>query len=805
MSYTRLLPLVVCLLTVPSLMARAEEPATTDKARQKARLLQQMDSLRQELDALDTPPPAATASQPTNAPTPQPPESTPATLPGLLVTDSKPRVTEQPAGQTITAVGREQFKDSPAFSIGDVLKLAPGVTISQGNGPRDVSISVRGSNARQTFGIRNVQVFEDGFPVTQPDGLARTDLIDPHAYSGIDVIQGPSSALYGNYATGGAIHFRSRPGREINGIEFGLDGGSFGYYNAYATLGNRGDTYEYTLFGSFVASDGHTSHTGFRTTTESLLASYRPTPRDTLTLKVVNNDLNADLSIRLSLDQFKLNPYQKGCGVVLPGTGCAAVSLFANGFNGPRVSLSADQADLGRNDRRTIVGARWEHNFTPTTAWRTQVVFDNRDITQPTGATSAIGTFPSVNFLSDVTHNGALFGRKASHFVGIFVNYENNKASTYNVTPNGIGAPSGKARIGGLTQTVFGNHLNLGARGREEITFHPQWKGIVGLGGEYTKLDAVQTNYTYPTSATPTLAQIDGERHFFNLAPEVAVVYQPHTAWQLQARIATGYGTPQLGNLFVTPQGVPGNNTQLTSQRNLGYDLGVDWTLGRTVRASLMGFYEFFTNELVTQSPGANLLNFTFNAPRSEHRGIALTADIHPLVDLVPGAYVSVAYLFNDQRYTRYTERLSAGSRSTTFDRSGNRLPGVPPHYLHTRVGYDQPHGPWRGLGGFVDVDYQAGFPIDNANLVKVPAYTLVNLNLHYERALPFTYVTGLRLFVEARNLLDTTYVASAANVSDSLNATTGEQNPASVVSAATGSIRAGEPRAFFGGVRLQF
>ena len=50
-----------------------------------------------------------------------------------------------------------------------------------------MGISIRGSNARNGFGIRNIVILEDGFPVTQPDGLSRSDLIDPHAYSGIDV------------------------------------------------------------------------------------------------------------------------------------------------------------------------------------------------------------------------------------------------------------------------------------------------------------------------------------------------------------------------------------------------------------------------------------------------------------------------------------------------------------------------------------------------------------------------------------------------------------------------------------------
>jgi iron complex outermembrane recepter protein len=82
-----------------------------------------------------------------------------------------------------------------------------------------MAISIRGSNARNGFGIRNIVILEDGFPVTQPGGLSRSDLFDPHAYSGIDVWRGPPSAPFGNYATGGALNFRTRPGGESNGIE----------------------------------------------------------------------------------------------------------------------------------------------------------------------------------------------------------------------------------------------------------------------------------------------------------------------------------------------------------------------------------------------------------------------------------------------------------------------------------------------------------------------------------------------------------------------------------------------------------
>src|SRR6202022_889726 len=91
---------------------------------------------------------------------------------------------QAPAGQTATTIDRSRFDNRPSFSVGDVLRDSPGVSVKQGNGPRDIGISIRGSNARSGFGIRNIVIFDDGFPVTQPDGLSRSALLAPRAYRG---------------------------------------------------------------------------------------------------------------------------------------------------------------------------------------------------------------------------------------------------------------------------------------------------------------------------------------------------------------------------------------------------------------------------------------------------------------------------------------------------------------------------------------------------------------------------------------------------------------------------------------------
>jgi iron complex outermembrane receptor protein len=708
---------------------------------------------------------------------------------------------QTPAGQTETTIDKSQFDNRPAFSVGDVLRDSPGISVKQGNGPRDLGISIRGSNARNTFGIRNLVIFEDGFPVTQPDGLSRSDLIDPRAYSAIDVIRGPSSALYGNYATGGALNFRTRPGGTIDGVEYGVDGGSFGYLNNYLAAGKKVGNFEGSLFASDARGDGYIGNSWFNTQTVNFLGTLQATPDDRFTVKFINNDLSIRLPIRSSLSQFYQNPFQQGCATgATAAPGCGTVQLFNNGFNGTRDTETAVQAGLGRNDRRTIAGGRWEHDFDNTTTWRNQFVFDDRNISQPTGATSAIGDFPSYNYMTDITRRGEIFGMDSTTFVGGWYNTLVASSDTRNVMPGG------NATVGLLQANTFSDTSDYGIRARQELKLAPGLTAVAGIGWETTRLKGINTLYKYNTPDVPIVtipAPTTADRKFENTAPELALLYRLNSEWQFRGRVATGYGTPQVSNLFVLPNGDFGNNTQLQTQKNLGYDLGFDWTPNRALKLSATGFYEFFRNELVTQavSNQNNPANatFSFNAPRSEHRGVELAADWK----LYPGWRFTAAYTYLDEVYTEYTENITNGA-VFSFNRAGNKIPGISPNELTARLGYDELSGPLAGLGAFVEVQWKDAFYMDNANLLKAPGYELVNLNVHYKTGLVSDHFRSLNLYLEVRNVFDRTYVASANNIGNSVTAAA-VQNPASILANTTGSIYAGSPRAFVAGMKVAF
>ena len=107
--------------------------------------------------------PAAPASAPrrviaaVSPPTSARPAAAPAATQGTAASDGGPGALPKPPGQTITTVSGERIKDSPAFTVKDLLQESPGVNFKQGNGPRDIGISVRGSNARNGF-ARNARI-----------------------------------------------------------------------------------------------------------------------------------------------------------------------------------------------------------------------------------------------------------------------------------------------------------------------------------------------------------------------------------------------------------------------------------------------------------------------------------------------------------------------------------------------------------------------------------------------------------------------------------------------------------------------
>lgn len=495
------------------------------------------------------------------------------------------RIEAAPSGRAIGRVDRSVLEATDAFSLKDLLDKTPGVVAKQSNGPRDISVSLRGSAAKTTFAIRNIKMYEDWFPVTQSDGLSRTDIHDPNAYEGLDAIRG-------------AVNFRTRLGREVDGADAGATVGSHGYQNQRVHLGRRHDKFEYSVFASHIRGDGYTYHNGFKTVTQNAVLRFYPYESRTVVVKLLNNDLEAQVPSRLSRAQSNDDPRSAGVTAV---TGVGTVT--------------AQRAAQKRRDRRTILGARYEQRLDEKTEWRFLGAYDVKDINQTFGVISD-NTNPNFHHYADLTRDTELGGRGLRLFIGEFFNKMEQEDSSYR------NAADGEGTRGALQSNTRGFHQNLGARTRAKWAFAPDWELIAGAGAEQSRVKAsVQTR-----TAAETYSRVDVDRLFYNLAPELALT-RAFGGVKARARSGMGYGIPGISQLTTDQSGLAGNNTGLRPQRNLGFELGAGRAAPEGLSWDSAAYYEVFWNEFVTQSPGAGLSNFTANAPRADHRGVELWGD----------------------------------------------------------------------------------------------------------------------------------------------------------------------------------
>jgi len=363
--------------------------------------------------------------------------------PGFDPVRAKLPIYRDPPGETVTIVNTKFLRPTPLADVRKVLEYSPGVSIQQGNNARDLQISIRGSGNRLgagfPTGLRNIMLYEDGFPIMTADGNGHTELLDPHSYAAVDVYRGPSSALFGNYAYGGAINFRTFSGAEIDGVHTGSEFGSFGYVNNYIRVGKAVVDSTLGAFDlAFFASDANSSgwaRNSFSGKQAKVLGRWEVTPTDRVIVKYIANNLRSEFINRENLGVFYLNPFQQGCAIPTPLNAnlCNNLNVPLNGISTPLVRQSVWQLGTHLNALRQIAGVQFEHDFDNNTTWRSQFTYDYHDyingtwpppILGPAGQGGPVGIRgPTVGITAqtDITSHVPIFGFPATHFLQVLL------------------------------------------------------------------------------------------------------------------------------------------------------------------------------------------------------------------------------------------------------------------------------------------------------------------------------------------------------------------------------------------------
>src|SRR5439155_15413775 len=127
---------------------------------------------------------------------------TPVQLQAITITAAPPAAHDNSAS-TIT-IPPLVITQTPAINTYDLLRQAAGIEVHlQGQGPGFApDASIRGFSSDHST---DIALWVDGVPINEPvnghsEGYNDWNLLFPQAIDGIDVLKGPTSALYGNFA-----------------------------------------------------------------------------------------------------------------------------------------------------------------------------------------------------------------------------------------------------------------------------------------------------------------------------------------------------------------------------------------------------------------------------------------------------------------------------------------------------------------------------------------------------------------------------------------------------------------------------
>ncbi len=82
----------------------------------------------------------------------------------------------------------KQLNNQPNSTLVSAINTVPGVRMEE-RSPGSYRLSIRGSLLRSPFGIRNVKMYMDEFPLTDAGGNTYLNLLDAGSVNGIEILK----------------------------------------------------------------------------------------------------------------------------------------------------------------------------------------------------------------------------------------------------------------------------------------------------------------------------------------------------------------------------------------------------------------------------------------------------------------------------------------------------------------------------------------------------------------------------------------------------------------------------------------
>jgi len=624
-------------------------------------------------------------------------------------------------------VGGDIAAARPTWGLDEALATVPGLYASNRyNFSLDERLSIRGFGARSSFGIRGIRILVDGIPQTLPDGTGQLTNLELGEATRIEVVRGPSSALFGN-ASGGVISIRTDAPPPSHAVEelsvaagsFGGDGiplvgaaagGTWAKWRSTTRLRLGEGVASLTL--SRLAFGGERQHSVAEM--RLLNARYATPLGGGLTLAVladVGDDPRADNPGALTAAELARNP-DSAAALNLSQQAGKDVTQYQGGVT-LRKALSGGEASL------TLFGF-------------------SRDLSNPQTYAYIRLARRAYGARASVTH--ALRPGPLSALVTAGVDVERQRDDRLNVGNQG-GVPDTVRQLDQL-ESVW----EVGPFTQGVLQLGPRTTFTAGVRYDWVSFDVRDR------LVTATNPDDSGRRLMASASGLLGATYTLGGA-TLYANLGTSFETPTTTELDNRPDTAGGFNAALGPQRATNLEVGLRGELAGRARLSVAAYRDDVRGELIAyQVPSSPGRVFYQNAGRSRHLGLELAAD----VVAAPGARLVASWTQSDFRYVQYT---SGGKRL-----DGRRIPGIPAGWGHLLVRLS----PRFAGGAWVEAAerFSSSVLVDDTLDTRAAAWWTMDLRLGWDG-----HVGGAAIgpFVALNNVFARRYVGSVV-----INATAG-------------------------------
>lgn len=612
------------------------------------------------------------------------------TLPDATVVGFRDQLPVQRVAASISTLDRTELRQFPANDLLPAMNRLPGVRFEE-RAPGSYRISVRGSTLRSPFGVRNIKVYWNGIPITEPGGDTQLNFLDISNIDRVELIRGPASSLYGAGTAGTLMLSTDTLGSPVSTE---ISGGSFGFFRAGAQVqwpaGKAAQVTggaQYQLRVAHQQTDGYREHSSLRRQTVQASTRWSSASGRDWSLHALYTRLGYDLPGGLNAEQYADDLRQ-----ARPGS------------EETNASINYDNLLLGLTQNWTK--GRWTNS---TTLYGTGFYFDhpfNFDYKRETnlgvgGRTAFDYTLPLNSSVLKLTLGAEdqLQYRMANNF------------------GNDAGQPSEL----NFSDEVLSKQRVVFLQASQNFA---DWRFTAGVSLNNL---SYRVDRTFDSDGNTGITESDIRGV---VSPRISAL-RDFGRWSVYGSISSGFSPPTLDE-FRTNEG--SINTALRPERGITYELGTKGRRG-PLTYDLSLFYLRLDETISTYSDERGTTLFR-NAGNTDQRGLELALDyaVRSWLDL----YAS--YTYHDFSYGNYSR---AGE-----DYSGNRLPGTAPHTVNLEARLAFPAGFYLVL----TENYTDAIPLNDANVVYGDAYHLVRGRAGWRGRLGRT---SADLYFGGSNLLD--------------------------------------------------